>query len=112
MTLRMIVLAAAWLTKNNSLKCLVRASVWNAKELHMLLKATKTRQRSYTELWGSSHCVDTSLSTVLAQDHFFSAFLNLHLTIENHKESMMMQRDLVSKISSSASAADLMTYWS
>ena len=30
------------------------------------------------------------LSTVLAQDHFFSDYLSLHLTIQNHKVAMMM----------------------
>ena len=31
-----------------------------------------------------------SLSTVLAQDHFFSDFLSLHMTIKNHTVTMMM----------------------
>ena len=30
------------------------------------------------------------LSTVLAQDHFFSDFLSLHLTIKIHEVVMMM----------------------
>ena len=52
------------------------------------------------------------LSTVLAQDHFFSDFLSLHLTIKTHKVSMMMLMGVGSWICSSALAADLMTCWS
>ena len=54
----------------------------------------------------------TYLSTVLAQDHFFSDFLSLHLTIKTHKVSMMMLMGVGSWICSSAPAADLMTRWS
>ena len=39
-----------------------------------------------SKLLTSNRC----LSTVLAQDHFFSDFLSLHLTTKTHKESMMM----------------------
>ena len=52
------------------------------------------------------------LSTVLAQDHFFSDFLSLHLTTKTHKESMMMLSGAGSKTSTSAHAADLMKRWS
>ena len=48
------------------------------------------------------------LSTVLAQDHFFSDFLSLHLTHKTHKVAMMMSVGVASKISPSALAADLM----
>ena len=48
------------------------------------------------------------LSTVLAQDHFFSDFLSLRLTNKNHKLTMMMSVGAASKISTSASAAALM----
>ena len=43
-----------------------------------------------------------SLSTVLAQDHFFSDFLSLHLTNKNHKEAMRMLMQVHPKISCSA----------
>ena len=49
----------------------------------------------------------TSLSTVLAQDHFFSDFLSLHLTTKTHKASTMMRSGVDSKTSPSASAADI-----
>ena len=52
------------------------------------------------------------LSTVVAQDHFFSDFLSLHLTTKTHKESMMMLSGAGSKTSTSAHAADLMKRWS
>ena len=52
------------------------------------------------------------LSTVLAQDHFFSDFLSLHLTIQSHKDPMMMLLGVGSRISPSANAADLMNQWS
>ena len=48
------------------------------------------------------------LSTVLAQDHFFSDFLSLRLTKKNHTLTMMMSVGAASKISVSASAAALM----
>ena len=41
-------------------------------------------------------------STVLAQDHFFSDFLSLHLTSKTHKLAMMMSEGAASKISLSA----------
>ena len=47
------------------------------------------------------------LSTVLAQDHFFSDFLSLHLTTKTHKASTMMHSGVDSKTSSSASAANI-----
>ena len=46
-------------------------------------------------------------STVLAQDHFISDFLSLHLTTKTHKASTMMHSGVDSKTSSSASAADI-----
>ena len=49
------------------------------------------------------------LSTVLAQDHFLSDFLSLHLTSKTHKVSMMMVMGVDSKTSSPALAADLMS---
>ena len=49
------------------------------------------------------------LSTVLAQDHFLSDFLSLHLTSKTHKVSMMMVMGVDSKTSSTALAADLMS---
>ena len=61
-----------------------------------------------SKLLASNRC----LSTVLAQDHFFSDFLSLHLTTKTHKESMMMLSGAGSKISTSAHAADLMKRWS
>ena len=39
-----------------------------------------------SKLLTSNRC----LSTVLAQDHFFSDFLSLHMTIKNHTVTMMM----------------------
>ena len=50
-----------------------------------------------------------SVSTVLAQDHFLSDFLSLHLTSKTHKVSMMMVLDVGTRTSSSACAADLMS---
>ena len=44
----------------------------------------------------------TILSTVLAQDHFFSDFLSLHLTIKIHKVAMMMCDNVSSWISCSS----------
>ena len=61
-----------------------------------------------SKLLTSNRC----LSTVLAQDHFFSDFLSLHLTTKTHKESMMMLSGAGSKTSTSAHAADLMKRWS
>ena len=48
------------------------------------------------------------LSTVLAQEHFFSDFLSLRLTNKTQKVTMMMFTGVVSETSTSASAADLM----
>ena len=48
------------------------------------------------------------LSTVLAQDHFFSDSLSLHLTSKIHKDTMMMLLGMDSKTSTSACSADLM----
>ena len=48
------------------------------------------------------------LSTVLAQDRFFSDFLSLHLTIKIHKVAMMMHVSVMPHISYSAPAAALM----
>ena len=48
------------------------------------------------------------LSTVLAQDHFFSDSLSLHLTSKTHKVTMMMLTAVEPKTFTSASAADLM----
>ena len=61
-----------------------------------------------SKLLTSNRC----LSTVLAQDHFFSDFLSLHLTTKTHKESMMMLSGAGFKTSTSAHAADLMKRWS
>ena len=52
------------------------------------------------------------LSTVLAQDHFSSDFLSLHLAIKDHKEAMMMVRRLWLPDFFSVSAAGLMKFWS
>ena len=43
----------------------------------------------------------TYLSTVLAQDHFFSDFLSLHLTSKTHKVTMMMLLGVGSRNSNS-----------
>ena len=61
---------------------------------------------------GRAAPAQTRPSTVLAQDHFFSDFLSLHLTIKTHKASMMMRSGVGSKTSPSAAAADLMNRWS
>ena len=54
-----------------------------------------------------------SLSTVLAQDHFFSDSLSLHLTSQTHKVTMRMFMGAGSWITSpQLHAADLMTFWS
>ena len=42
------------------------------------------------------------LSTVLAQDHFFSDFLSLHLTVKIHKVVMMMSASVGPATSHSA----------
>ena len=42
-----------------------------------------------------------SLSTVLAQDHFFSDSLSLHLTSQTHKVTMMMLLGVGSRNSNS-----------
>lgn len=49
---------------------------------------------------GLVKCLDGSMSTVLAQDHFFSDFLSLHLTTKNHKVSMMMRSSVASRFPS------------
>ena len=54
-----------------------------------------------------------SLSTVLAQDHFFSDSLSLHLTSQTHKVTMRMFMGAGSWTTSpQLHAADLMTFWS
>ena len=52
----------------------------------------------------------TYLSTVLAQDHFFSDFLSLHLTSKTHKVTMMMLLGVGSRNSNSGWTADLMNH--
>ena len=49
-------------------------------------------------------------STVLAQDHFFSDFLSLHLTSKTHKVTMMMLLGVGSRNSNSGFTADLMNH--
>ena len=61
-----------------------------------------------SKLLTSNRC----LSTVLAQDHFFSDFLSLHLTIKIHDGAMMMHEGVCSITSCSAFAAVLMFVWS
>ena len=51
--------------------------------------------------WRNFCRVEINLSTVLAQDHFFSDSLSLHLTIQTHKGTMMMLLGVSSKISTS-----------
>ena len=50
------------------------------------------------------------LSTVLAQDRFFSDFLSLHLTVKIHRVAMMMLVSVMPYISHSAVAAVLMWF--
>ena len=98
-TLRMYTRAADWLTKTSSLKCYGRAGCSDSPV---------NVSNMIPKLVVGNGC----LSIVLAQDHFFSDFLSLHLTTKTHKESMMMLSGAGFKTSTSAHAADLMTYWS
>ena len=98
-TLRMYTRAADWLTKTSSLKCYGRAGCSDSPV---------NVSNMIPKLVVGNGC----LSTVLAQDHFFSDFLSLHLTTKTHKESMMMLSGAGFKTSTSAHVADLMTHWS
>ena len=90
MTLRMHAMTAAWLKTPSSLKChSMQCGCLNSPR-QLKSKKPETPQ---------SYLV---LSTVLAQDHFFSDFLSLHLTNKTHKESMMMLVGVGSKTSPSA----------
>ena len=98
MTLRMDARTAGWLRTESSLKC----------------RSTPTHNSPVQRRgWGEKRSRrKVHLSTVLAQDHFFSDFLSLHLTSKTHKEPMMMLLGVGSKTSPSAFAADLMNRWS
>jgi hypothetical protein len=89
MTLVMDVKAAVWLTT----KKLTEVSCRARGETH------QRRSHLGGDKWARATWI---LSTVLAQDHFFSDFLSLHLTNKNHKEPMMMPLDVTSMTSSSA----------
>ena len=79
---------AVWLITGSSLKC------------HCTIK-TLTHRSSNKVTCGSRQLASTFLSTVLAQDHFFSDFLSLHLTSKTHKVTMMMLVGVGSRNSSS-----------
>ena len=70
--------AAAWLTANQ----LTEVSLPQKPHANSPAHSNK-------ENMGRQHA-HMRPSTVLAQDHFFSDFLSLHLTSKTHKVSMMM----------------------
>ena len=96
MALRMEVCSSRLADKGSSLKCHHLAGVHDSQGYTFAFRPKLTFQ----------HLL---LSTVLAQDHFSSDFLSLHLTSKTHKVSMMMVMGVDSKTSSTALAADLMS---
>ena len=79
---------AVWLITGSSLKC-----HW--------IKRSRTHRSSNTHTRDPRPLTNTYLSTVLAQDHFFSDFLSLHLTSKTHKVTMMMLLGVGSRNSNS-----------
>ena len=68
-----------------------------------------TYHNTWIDTGNHAHASEIHSSTVLAQDHFFSDCLSLHLTSKTHKVSMRMVLHGVGfKTSCSATAADLM----
>ena len=95
MTLVMDVKAAVWLTT----KKLTEVSCRARGETH------QRRSHLGGDKWARATWI---LSTVLAQDHFFSDSLSLHLTSKTHKVTMMMLTAVEPKTFASASVAVLM----
>ena len=97
MALRMEVCSSRLADKGSSLKCHHSAGVHDSPMYTFACCPKLTFQHVF-------------LSTVLAQDHFSSDFLSLHLTSKTHKVSMMMVLGGGFQITPSALAADLMSH--
>ena len=98
MTLRMTFCTSRLADKPSSLKCQTPT------------REQATHKRTFTAFEGVPCPKRWGSSTVLAQDHFSSDFLSLHLTIKSHKDSMMMVLGGGYQISPSACAAGLMLH--